>query len=115
MVPAVSPGAPPSSGGGGDADHIVDAAAATVGGEGDTYGSGLAIGGLESTVLDTVVRLDLATWSVPAAAVGVPGALLVLVVLFQLLGGTAWVPVARRSLAGVGVRKKQRPAARGTP
>lgn len=62
--------------------------------------------------MDIVARLDFAAWSVPAAAVGVPGILVLLVVLFQMVGGVAWVPVARRSLAGVGVRRSTTPIAR---
>jgi hypothetical protein len=62
--------------------------------------------------MDIVVQLGLAAWTVPAAAVGVPGLLVVIAVLFQLAGGVAWVPVARRSLSGIGVRRGTGPAGR---
>ena len=51
-------------------------------------------------------QLGLEAWSVPAVAMGVPGLIVILAVLFQMVGGLAWLPVARRSLAGVGLRRR---------
>jgi hypothetical protein len=47
---------------------------------------------------------------VPGLVVGVPGLLVVLAVLLQLAGGSAFVPIARRWQRGVDVRR--RPVAR---
>ena len=63
---------------------------------------------LDNTVMDIVVKLGLAAWTIPAAALGVPGLLVIVAVVFQLAGGIAWVPVARRSLAGIGIRPRRR-------
>jgi hypothetical protein len=52
-----------------------------------------------------MLRLSLAEWSVPALVVGVPGLLLVLAVALQLAGGTAWLPIVRKSLRGVGLHE----------
>ena len=43
-------------------------------------------------------------WAVPAFVLTVPGLLLILTVLAQTLFGLFWLPVARRRLAGLGVR-----------
>jgi hypothetical protein len=47
-------------------------------------------------------------WTVPAVAMGVPGLLVLVVVLVQLAGGAAWVPVTRRALGSLGVRRRRR-------
>ena len=47
-------------------------------------------------------------WTVPAVAMGVPGLLVLVVVLVQLAGGAAWVPVTRRVLGSLGVRRRKR-------
>jgi hypothetical protein len=47
-------------------------------------------------------------WAVPALVLTVPGLLLVIAVTAQLAGGLAWLPVARRWLAGIGVRRWNR-------
>ncbi len=47
-------------------------------------------------------------WAMPAAILGVPGLLFILAVAGQLLGAAAWIPTARRMLAGVGVRRRRR-------
>lgn len=39
-------------------------------------------------------------WLVPGLVLTVPGLLIVLVVLLQVAGALAWVPVARRRLGG---------------
>jgi hypothetical protein len=43
-------------------------------------------------------------WAVPAVALSVPGILLILAVAFQGAFGLLWLPLARRRLAGLGVR-----------
>ena len=64
---------------------------------------------VDAAVTATLLEMGLEGWTVPAVALGVPGLLVVLGVVLQLLGGAAWVPVARRSLAGVGgVRPRSR-------
>ncbi len=37
-------------------------------------------------------------WFVPGVALGVPGVLLVLLLLVQAIGGAVWVPITRRLL-----------------
>lgn len=44
-------------------------------------------------------------WGVPAFVVGVPGLLILLVILLQSLGGAAWLPLVRRRIGGFGVRR----------
>jgi hypothetical protein len=46
-----------------------------------------------------LLDIGLAGWAVPAVALAVPGILLVIVVSLQLLGGAAWLPIARRMLS----------------
>jgi len=46
--------------------------------------------------------------AVPALVLTVPGLLLVLAVAAQIAGGLAWLPVVRRWLAGIGVRRWNR-------
>jgi len=43
-------------------------------------------------------------WAVPAAVLGIPGFLVILVVLLQAGGGLIWLPVARRRIGGFGRR-----------
>jgi hypothetical protein len=62
-----------------------------------------------------IVDMDLATgplgglgllaWTVPGFAATVPGILLILFVLAQVLGGLAWLPVVRRRIGGFGFRR----------
>ena len=47
-------------------------------------------------------------WAVPSLVLTVPGLLLILVVLAQLLGGAIWLPFARRSLGSFGVGRRKR-------
>ncbi|HYL41531.1 MAG TPA: hypothetical protein VET90_09495 [Candidatus Binatus sp.] len=54
-------------------------------------------------------------WSVPAAALGIPGLLLLVAILSQAVGAFAWIPIARRKLAGVGVAGRGERAERLTP
>jgi hypothetical protein len=88
-----------------------------VGGD-DDEGSGPSrptLTGLDDAVATVLVQMGLAGWTVPALAVGVPGLLVVLAVAFQLVGGAVWVPVSRRVLAGVGLRRRGRSPIRGRP
>jgi hypothetical protein len=54
---------------------------------------------LDAAVSSVFVKLGLVGWTVPAVVMGVPGLLVVLVVLLQLAGAGAWVPVGRRWLS----------------
>ena len=47
-------------------------------------------------------------WGVPAFVMGVPGLLLILVVLAQTLGGSAWLPLVRRRIGAFGIRAPRR-------
>jgi hypothetical protein len=42
-------------------------------------------------------------WGVPAVVLGVPGLLLIIVVMAQSLGGLAWLPIVRRRIGGFGL------------
>jgi hypothetical protein len=64
------------------------------------------IDGMGSAVGTTFTELGLVGWSVPALVVGVPGLLVVLVVVLQAMGGAIWLPVARRGLRGDGSRAR---------
>ncbi len=66
------------------------------------------IDGMNTAVTTAFLQLGLASWSVPAMVVGVPGLLVVLVVALQAIGGAAWLPVARRGLRGDGMRSPPR-------
>jgi hypothetical protein len=85
-----------------------------IGGTGGDDGPRPPIGGLDSAVSSVIVELGLAAWSVPAVAIGVPGLLVLVVVLLQLAGGAAWLPVVRRSLAGIGLRRYEPGWIKGT-
>ena len=71
-------------------------------------GDAVEIQGLDSAVGMAFGKLGLAMWTVPAVAMGVPGLLVLVVVLVQLAGGAAWVPVTRRALGSLGVRRRKR-------
>jgi hypothetical protein len=47
-------------------------------------------------------------WAVPALTMTVPGLLLILAVLSQLLASAVWLPVVRRRLSGTGVGRRRR-------
>ena len=68
--------------------------------------SGPEISGMDTALTSVFLQLGLGAWTVPAVALGVPGFLVVLAVLLQLAGGAAWLPIARRALAGVGLRRR---------
>jgi hypothetical protein len=55
-----------------------------------------------------IVGFDaLLEWAVPALVLSVPGLLLLLAVLAQAAGGLFWLPMVRRWLGGVGVRRRR--------
>jgi hypothetical protein len=55
-----------------------------------------------------LVGLDsIADWAVPSLVLGVPGILLIVAVGAQVLGGAVWIPVVRRWLGGLGVRRRE--------
>ena len=62
---------------------------------------GVDVGGLGVAGFDAVVD-----WAVPSLVLGVPGIVLVLAVGAQVLGGALWVPIVRRGLRGLGVRRR---------
>jgi Big-like domain-containing protein len=48
-------------------------------------------------------------WAVPAIVLGVPGLLLIVALLAQAAIGVVWLPMVRRHLAGVGLRRRREP------
>lgn len=124
-TPSSGPGAtPPPSPGASSATPTgptgSDAAGAAGGtGSGGPNGGGAATDRFElPTSAFTGIDVDLdgsfagfgsIEWAVPAFALGVPG-LLIMAIAAQALVGVAWLPVVRRWLAGVGVRRRQRAA-----
>jgi hypothetical protein len=69
--------------------------------------AGVAPAGLDDAAMAAVTSIGLGAFAVPGLVVGVPGILLVLAVLLQLVGGAAWLPLARRWLAGVGIDRRR--------
>ena len=69
---------------------------------------------MEGTAVDEVRSLtgDLSLsilgvdWAVPAIIMTVPGFLVVVVILLQTMGASAWLSIARRNLRGVGIRTR---------
>jgi hypothetical protein len=47
-------------------------------------------------------------WIVPTLSLTVPGFLVLLIVLLQVVGAAAWLPAVRRSLAGLGISRPAR-------
>jgi hypothetical protein len=66
---------------------------------GGAGGSGVSRTELDGAVSSVFLELGLAGWAVPAVVMGVPGLLVVLVVLLQLAGAGAWVSIGRRWLS----------------
>jgi hypothetical protein len=60
--------------------------------------------GLEVTA-SGIGGMGVLLWAVPAAVLGIPGFLVILVVLLQAGGGLIWLPVARRRIGGFGRRR----------
>jgi hypothetical protein len=48
----------------------------------------------------------LLTWAVPSLVMSVPGLLIVLVMLAQIGGAAAWLPIVRRTLGAFGVGRR---------
>jgi hypothetical protein len=44
-------------------------------------------------------------WGVPAFVMGVPGLLIIIVIVIQSLGGVAWLPVVRRKIGAFGITR----------
>ena len=86
------------------------AAALTVGRSRDGRDTDLSSGELRDAALAAFGAIGFGAFTVPGLVVGVPGLLVVLAVTFQLLGGSAFVPIARRWQRGTGIRG--RPTAR---
>jgi hypothetical protein len=67
------------------------------------------LAGTEQTEISAMIqRLALLgvgiEWGVPAFVMGVPGLLLILVVLAQIVGGSAWLPIVKRRIGSFGIR-----------
>jgi hypothetical protein len=54
-------------------------------------------------------------WVVPSLVLSVPGLLVVIAVVAQLIGGAAWVPLVRRWLGEFGLRRRRRREAATPP
>ena len=124
--PSPSPGGSGSTGGGSFVDPGGPGApAGTTAGSGGSAGSqdsgdgrdplaGFTVGRSELDTIDGVGDLGvvgiggLVVWAVPALVLSVPGLLLVLAVLAQVMGGLLWLPMARRWLGGFGIRQNRR-------
>lgn len=120
--PSVAPGGPPTLGSGGGTPSAAPGAGDTTGGSGgrtdqgggppvdplvippasSSGGAATTAEGLDTTASDALLNLGLLGWTVPALALSVPGILVVIVVALQLVGGVAWLPVARRILSREG-------------
>jgi hypothetical protein len=69
-------------------------------------GAAELVGGLDATVRSALLDVGLVGWTVPALALSVPGILVVIVVALQLVGGAAWLPIARRILSRASTPKR---------
>jgi hypothetical protein len=92
-----SPGAAPGP---------IDGISLSVGSASDGAGAGESEG-MTGVALAALTQLGIGAWAVPGMVMGVPGLLVVLVVLLQAAGAGAWLPVARRALSGTGVDRKR--------
>jgi hypothetical protein len=69
---------------------------------------GLGLGPIDGIIdVETVGFDGLIEWAVPALVLSVPGLLLLLAVLAQVVGGLLWLPFARRWLGGFGFRRRR--------
>jgi hypothetical protein len=120
--PSASPGSNPSPGGSTDPSSTPGPGAdpsAPIVGPGSVGGvppgdeGGFTVGFSGFGPIDGLVDVDVVgfdaflEWAVPALVLSVPGLLLLLAVLAQAAGGLLWLPMVRRWLGGVGVRKRQ--------
>jgi hypothetical protein len=111
---SAAPDEPSPGPGGGSGGIAIGSDDGRAGGTGETWrtvpGGNASAGlptGLEASA-SGLGGVGLLLWAVPAAALGIPGFLVVLVVLLQAGGGLIWLPVARRRIGGFG-RRSQRP------
>jgi hypothetical protein len=67
------------------------------------------IQGLDGALVSMLQALPggLLVWGYPAVALGVSGLLLIAAVTAQAMGASAWLPIVRRGLAGIGVRRRR--------
>jgi hypothetical protein len=79
-----------------------------VAGGGDDDAARTSVNGIDGSVTSLFLELGLTAWTVPAVVIGVPGFVLIAAVLLQVAGGAAWVAIADRSLAGIGLRRRVR-------
>jgi hypothetical protein len=47
-------------------------------------------------------------WAVPTVVLTVPGLLLLLAIAAQVTGGLVWIPIVRRFLGVIGLRRRRR-------
>jgi hypothetical protein len=52
--------------------------------------------------------LGLFGWAVPGLVMSVPGLLILIIIMAQVLGGLAWLPFARRRIGAFGLGKRRR-------
>jgi hypothetical protein len=108
------PGGGDGSGGSGDAGNGSvgrgSGAALTVGRARDGRDVALPAAQLQDAALAAFGAIGFGAFTVPGLVIGVPGLLVVLAVVFQLAGGSAFVPIARRWQRGTGLGR--RPTAR---
>jgi hypothetical protein len=111
---AIVPGGGDGSGGSGDAGNGSvgpgSGAALTVGRARDGRDVALPAAQLQDAALAAFGAIGFGAFTVPGLVIGVPGLLVVLAVVFQLAGGSAFVPIARRWQRGTGLGR--RPTAR---
>ena len=69
-------------------------------------GARFGLGSVNAGLQPVSLFADISQWVVPAAAIGGPGLLVLLVALGQLGGGASWLPVTRRVLGTFGVRRR---------
>jgi hypothetical protein len=81
-------------------------AALTVGRARDGRDAALPVAELQDAALAAFGAIGFGAFTVPGLVMGVPGVLVVLAVVFQLVGGSAFVPIARRWQRGIGLRRQ---------
>ncbi len=119
---SASPGSNPGPGGSSDASSTPGPGtnpSGSIGGPGSVGGvppgggGGFTVGFSGLGPIDGLVDVDVVgfdaflEWAVPALVLSVPGLLLLLAVLAQSAFGLLWLPMVRRWLGGVGVRKRR--------
>ena len=121
---SAGPGSSPAPGGSDDPSSTLDPgnSPGPIGGPGSVGGvppgdaGGFSVGFTGLGPIDGLVDIDVVgfdaflEWAVPALVLSVPGLLLLIAVLAQTAGGLLWLPMVRRWLGGVGVRKRREAA-----